>query len=168
MEKFGKFLITIGVCALVFLIVSNIVASYQYSKNVLSYWKLADKSSTIVEKSRNLDLFVAQFSDEKYKGKYDAVIFKTPDNSFDGNFKALTSMQLRLQEIKTMDVSSFEYQTAIQQITAQEQGEAFDILDTLNGIWYKVNYFYLWDWIGFTFIILSVAILSVGLMIRFW
>ena len=168
MEKFGKFLIAIGVCSLIFLNVSKIAASYQYSKNVLSYWKLADKSSTIVEKSRNLDLFVAQFSDEKYKGEYDAIIFKTPDNSFDGNFKALTSMQLRLQEIKTMDISSFEYQTAIQQITAQEQGEAFDMLDTLKGVWYKENYFYLWDWVGFIFVLLSVVVLSVGLMIRFW
>ena len=166
MKKIGGFMVVIGIITLVFMCVSAVVTSYEYSKKVESYWMLADKSSTITEKSRNIDLFVTQFSNEKYKGAYDAVVFKTPDNSFDANFKALTSLQLRLHEIQTMDINSFEYQTAIQQITAQEQGEARQMLQTLESIWYRVNYWYLWDWFAFLIVLFASSFIVVGFFIK--
>lgn len=43
-----------------------------------------------------------------------------------------------------MDANSFQYNTAIQQITQQEQGEAIDMLSVFQGCWYKENYILLW------------------------
>jgi hypothetical protein len=55
-----------------------------------------------------------------------------------------------LNEVQGMDVTSFAYQTSIQQITQQEQGEADHLMETLAGGW-KLHggYWYVWDWIGF-------------------
>jgi len=44
-----------------------------------------------------------------------------------------------------MDINSFAYQTAIKQITEQEQGEADKMLAVLEGCWLKVNHYWLWN-----------------------
>jgi hypothetical protein len=59
---------------------------------------------------------------------------------------ALKSLQGRMHQIQSMDEQSFAYQTAIQQITAQEQGEAAHLTDTFEGCWYLRNYSALWQW----------------------
>jgi uncharacterized membrane protein len=64
-----------------------------------------------------------------------------------------------------MDVSSFEYQTAIQQITDQEQGGASPMLSVFEGIWWKTNYFLLWDWVGAVFVVILEIGFIVGLVI---
>lgn len=120
---------------------------YEYENSVSSYWNIADKTSTIQKKAEYIDKFVAALEAQHFDGKYNAIIFPTPDNSFDRNFEALKSLQIRLHEVEKMDVSSFQYQTAIQQITAQEQGEAKPILDVFYGIWWKEHHVLLWDWI---------------------
>lgn len=113
-----------------------------------NHWTLADRASTIDYKSQQIDLFVEALEKQGLAGTNDALILKTPENSFDENFKTLKSLQTRLTEIKTMDPRSFEYQTAIQQITAQEQGEAKQMLDVLQGCWYKQHHFLIWGVIG--------------------
>jgi hypothetical protein len=129
------------------LIVSSVRDSYQYEREIHSYWSLADKSSTIAAKASYLDRFVSVLEAQGLGGTYDAIIYPTPDNSFDANLQALKSLQGRLHEIQQMNVTSFEYQTAIQQITAQEQGEAKAMLDVFEGAWYKQRHFLLWGWI---------------------
>lgn len=73
---------------------------------------------------------------------------------------------MRLREIQGMDVNSFEYQTALQQITQQEQGEASAMLEQIKGAWVLGHYWYLWDWYGvlvfFGFLVL------VFIVIGFW
>lgn len=64
-----------------------------------------------------------------------------------------------------MDANFFQYNTAIQQITQQEQGEAIDMLSVFQGCWYKENYILLWDWIGCTQIIFSIIILAFGIIV---
>lgn len=123
------------------------VTNFKYSQQVESYWNLADKSSTIEEKSKHINSFVAQFENKGLEGMHNALFFKTPDNSFDANFAALKSLQLRLEQIKTMDMSSFEYQTAIQQITQQEQGEANNMLKQLEDIWVLKYYPLIWNYL---------------------
>lgn len=142
----------------------EIKSYYEYQNQYQSYWELADKSSTIEDKSLYVDKFVEVLENSGLQGSYNAVIYPTPTNSYDNNIKALKSLQSRLKEIKTMDVKSFEYQTAIQQITAQEQGEASAMLNVLSGCWMKVHYFFLWDWIGLTYWI----IFGLGVFISFF
>ena len=119
-------------------------ASYAYRNQISSYWTLADKASTIDQKSEYIDKYVQALKDAKLDGLKDAWFLNTPNISFDENFKALLSLQTRLSEIKTMNPSSFEYQTAIQQITAQEQGQADEMLNNFISCWYKKNHFVLW------------------------
>lgn len=135
----------------------GIRAYYFYEREVQSHWELADRSSTIAEKARHIDNLVAALDRQGLAGQHDALFFPTPDNGFDENFTALKSLQARLREIQTMDVASFEYQTAIQQITAQEQGEAQPMLDALKGAWWKTHHFFLWYWLLMAQIIISFA-----------
>ena len=48
-----------------------------------------------------------------------------------------------------MNVQSFAYQTAIQQITQQEQGEAQYMLKVFQGSWMLIHYWYLWNWLSY-------------------
>lgn len=159
MRKLGTFLIFLGIGIIGLQIIAGIWANYEYKKKVESFWNLADKSSTISEKSLYIDEFVNALENENLQGTHDAIIFKNNDNSFDYNFKALKSLQSRLQEIETMDIKSFEYQTAIQQITQQEQGEAYKMLCDISGAWHLKNFPIIWDWlclVGIGFSSLSI------------
>lgn len=144
------------------LIIGNVRSGYEYEREIHSYWSLADKSSTISAKAAYLDKFVVVLEQQGLSGQYNAILFPTPDNSFDLNLQALKTLQGRLHEIQQMNVTSFEYQTAIQQITAQEQGEAKVMLDVFEGAWYKQRHFLLWDWIQMTqwgvWILLGMAV----------
>ncbi len=146
--KIGWILCIVSIIWLVVLIKYEVECSYEYSTGFESYWELAYKSSSILEKSKYVNIFVEKLDSSGLNGQYDAIFYETPNNSFDRNLDALKSLRDRLEEIKTMDVSSFEYQTAIQQITAQEQGNAQGMLYVLSGTWAKENYFLLWGWIG--------------------
>lgn len=138
------------IAAFLFLVaagITGIFGWYTYNKEIGSYWSLADKSSSIDKKSEYIDKFVGALELSGLSGKYNAVFLTTPDNSFDYNLDALKTLQARLHEISNMDVTSFEYQTAIQQITAQEQGEAEAMLSVFYGVWWKKNHPLLWNWI---------------------
>ena len=144
----------VAVCILVGIII-NVVAEYNYENYYSSYWSLADKSSTLEAKS----MYVGQFVDKLNNSRlgfadYNAVFLKTPDNSFDRNFQALVSLRDRLNTISQMNESDFAYQTAIQQITAQEQGEADAMLKVFHGCYFLANYPLLWEW--YMYIVLGI------------
>ena len=63
-----------------------------------------------------------------------------------------------------MNVASFEYQTAIQQITAQEQGEAQAMLEVFSGIWWKNNYIFLWEWVAVLEVVFCIFLIALGLV----
>lgn len=165
MKKFGILLTIIGSMLIVLSIVGGIIGSYQYENEIKSYWELADKSSTVIKKAENIDKFVEALENSKLKGKYNAIFLITPNNSFDLNFDALKTLQQRLHEIKDMDVTSFEYQTAMQQITEQEQGEANKMINVFKGIWWKENHFLLWDWIAVVQILICIGVAITGITI---
>jgi hypothetical protein len=75
----------------------------------------------------------------------------------------LKSLQSRLHQIDTMDANSFQYNTAIQQITEQEQGGACAMLNIFKGCWYKEHYILLWDWIAKLQVILTITIIVAGI-----
>jgi hypothetical protein len=89
-------------------------------------------------------------------------------NSFDMNFDALKTLQVRLHEIEKMDITSFQYQTAIQQITSQEQGDAMSMLTVFEGTWFKENHFLLWGWVCSTLVIILIVLFFVGIIIWNW
>jgi hypothetical protein len=126
----------------------TIKANYEYEKKIESYWALADKASSIPKKLEGIDKFVIALDNAGMKGEYNALILSTPNNSFDANFDALKSLQTRMHEIEHMDVNSFQYQTALSQITEQEQGQAHAMLSVFKGTYWKAHYILLWDWIG--------------------
>lgn len=165
MKTFGSMLLGLSLILLSILGTIGFIADYKYERNVISYWNLAEKASTIEKKSEYIDLFVQSIDKAKYYDQYNAIFLKTPDNSFIENMTALKSFQNRLHEIKLIPVSSFEYQTAIQQITAQEQGEAYTMLCVFEGIWYKENFIYLWDWVRTLIIGICIVGGAIGVLI---
>lgn len=130
--------------------VSGFRANYTWSRDALSYWNLADKSSSLPAKTEYLVKFIAALKKANL-AEHNAVFFKTPDNSRDSNIAALETLEARLNEIKGMDQTSFQYNTAISQITAQEQGEAGKIISELEGCYMKSNCPIAWGWWGFLF-----------------
>lgn len=164
MKVVGIILVVL-VCVFVILdITIGVYGWYRYSRDIGSYWSLAEKASTINQKADYIDKFVQALEGQGMSGQYNAVFFQTPDNSFDKNMEALKSLQTRLCEIKTMDITSFQYQTAIQQITAQEQGEANEMMGVFRGIWWKTHYLLLWNWM----LIVNVCVLFLLGMVGVW
>lgn len=164
--KASSFILIVSLLALALSGIFAVVSNYQYERDIQSHWELADKASTVIKKSEHMDNFVLALDEADLGGQHNAVLFKTPDNNFDLNLEALETLQTRLHEIQTMDVTSFEYQTAMQQITGQEQGEANDMLYLFRGVWYKEHYVLLWNWIGATQILLFSCLLLFGLLMK--
>lgn len=164
-KKFGIFLTFFATLLLCIDIYMGVRANYHYEKQYDSYWSLAEKASTIQKKIEGIDMFVAALENSNFKGKYNAISLTTPDNSFDYNYEALKSLQKRLHDISGMDETSFSYQTAIQQITQQEQGEASRMLSVFQGIYYKENYLLLWNWVAWVQIAGTVILLVIGIIV---
>lgn len=165
MKVFGIILTTITGILLLLNMIFGVIANYQYNKQIKSYWDLADKASTIDKKLEYINKYVEVLENTNLQGKYNAFILETPNNSFDNNFEMLKTLQQRLEQIKVMDIKSFEYQTAIQQITAQEQGEANEMLRVFKGIWVKEHYVLLWNWICLVQVIVTLFLFIFGLLI---
>jgi hypothetical protein len=157
MKITGIILIVICIIMMIFQIKSCVSSNYEYENKISSYWALADKSSTIVEKSKYVKQFV-EILEKSNHADYNAIWLKTPNNSFLKNLEALKSLSVRLDQIKGMNVESFAYQTAIQQITAQEQGEAKEMLSVFEGCWVKDKYFIVWEWFAVVFCLIYLTI----------
>lgn len=164
-KRFGIFIVIFSSLLLILQIAAGVVSNNDYVNKHENYWVLADRSSSITEKYHYIDKMVKSFENSKMKGEYNAIWIKNPANSFDNNLKALVSLRDRLDEIQTMDVSSFEYQTAISQITEQEQGEAAGMLSILQGCWYKEYHFLLWNWVAVTIAISLIVLIIIGAVI---
>jgi hypothetical protein len=144
MKILGTLFIVASIISIGVLIFAFVYSDWQWNNSVLSYWSLADKSSTIQAKADYIDKFVLALKSNNLADN-DALIFKTADNNCENNIKAVSTLQGRLEEIKGMNPSSFEYQQAIQQITAQEQGQADSMLSNLNGCWLKTHWYSIWN-----------------------
>lgn len=148
----------------------NILNKYEYENKYSYAWELADKSSDLLEKCKYIDEFVYNLELGKFQGdfaKHDATRLQTKDNSFDYNLEAVKSLKRRLYEIKDMDVKSFEYNVAIQQITAQEQGEAHKMMNVFYGCYTLQNCWYIWDWYCGLLIAVGVVVAIAGLIFMF-
>ena len=163
----GAMLVVSAVLIGIYVGLMGAYSHYEYNRDILSYWELADRSSTLSEKYKYINKFVGALQSCKHSD-YDAVFFKTPKLSFDDNMGALISLRDRLDAIKDMPTDSFQYQTAIEQITKQEQGQAGEMLSVFSGAWYLANYWYLWDWIPVLIAILLSGMIIVGVAMSGW
>lgn len=164
----GIFLIVLSVFAGAALIILDVFANYNFNKNYESLWELADRSSTLQAKDEYITKFVDAINKDRSNfADYNAIFLKTPEKSFDNNLAAIITLRDRLKTIQSMDETSFEYQTAIQQITAQEQGEAQNMINDIYGCYKLRSYPILWGWIGMlvALIITMVAILGIVLLV---
>jgi len=166
MKILGYLLLVGGVLMLALQIRSSILSRYTYEKQFSNLWELADKSSTIPAKQQYITQFLTALKVGETNGvfaDYDATWLKTPNNSFAANIKAIQTLSDRLTQIQDMDPASFQYNTAIQQITAQEQGEAHRMLAVFEGCYDRECYPLIWGWIGTVVTLTSALALIVGL-----
>jgi len=155
-------LLFIGSLILFIQVTTTIFAYYEYEKSIGSYWELADKSSLLEDKNVYVEKFIAALEASDHSA-YNAVFFKNINNSFSYNLNALRSLNRRLDSLDKLDKQSFAYQSAMQQITAQEQGEASDMLEVLSGCWLLANHICIWSWIGRLFWLIGGGFFVVGL-----
>lgn len=141
------------------------IAAYQ--EDYEYHWNLADKSSTIDAKKRHVENFYNALEMGYARGEfasYNAIIFQNPNNKFTENLKALKTLKDRLDEVDQMDPKTFEYNTAIQQITQQEQGEASEMLSNFSQSYMLSQHPISWDWIsgviGIGAILIGIAALT--------
>ena len=165
MKTVSAIAVAIGIILLAGQIRNAVIANYRLEKGYMQLWQLADKSSTIPAKQKYIAQFVAALESGYAKGdfaSYDAVWLETPNNSFEANLAAVKTLSARLDEIQTMKPSSFEYNTAIQQITAQEQGEAKAMMSVLDGCYTLAHYPSVWGWIGLILLAVELLLIVVG------
>jgi hypothetical protein len=165
MKRIGQIMFFIGLVLMAYQILTQVFASYRMEKNYTQFWELADKSSTIPAKQKYIAQFVAALERGYSKGDFathNAKWLQTPNNSFEANLGALKTLSARLDEIQEMKPSSFEYNTAIQQITAQEQGEARAMMAVFIGCYELANYPAVWAWIAGIIIALFNLLIFIG------
>ena len=168
MKILGYLLLVGGVIMLALQIRSSILSRYTYEKQFSNLWELADKSSTIPAKQQYITQFLYALKAGETNGvfaDYDATWLKTPNNSFAANIKAIQTLSDRLTQIQDMDPASFQYNTAIQQITAQEQGEAHRMLAVFEKCYDRECYPIIWGWIGVVFTMTAVVIVIAGIVL---
>ena len=159
----GIILILVGLSVITGQIVRAVSLGYHYKKEITYHWSLANKNSTILAKEQHIARFVSAIESNRNKfADHNAIWLKTPDNCFSNNLVALKILAKRLHTISKMDESSFAYQTAIQQITKQEQGQAHGILGVFDGCYNLENAPFIWCWIGALVTIFALFVIVVG------
>lgn len=149
--KIATVLLSTSILLGIYQIKNLIIGNYRFEKDYLQLWELSDKTSTISAKQKYISEFVLSLENGYKKGdfsSFNALFLKTPNNSFEANLNALKTLSQRLIEIQEMDPKTFEYNTAIQQITAQEQGDAHNLIGVIKGCYFLNNYFIVWNWVG--------------------
>ena len=109
----------------VVLSVSTYMASFPYKKNVESHLGMADDASTAALKLEHL-LEYKKSVLKVVKGDDARLIFKTPQTKKAAQIAILDSLIDRVSTTAKMKTDSFEYQTAMNQITGQEFSGTID------------------------------------------
>lgn len=162
----GILLVTLSVFFSYRQIKTRITSSYLFERDYSSLWYLGEKASTIEAKEKFVDAFYNALKTGQEQGKFaewSAIWLKTPKNNFSTNLIVLSSLKQRLGEIKGMNPNSFEYNTAIQQITAQEQRDS-GMIHLFKECYQLQNYPNIWSWFGLVWFIGLVIGMMAGLI----
>jgi hypothetical protein len=158
----GIVLAIVGAVWGILLIIYSVKAGYEYNNQIYSYWSLYTKAATLQAKSQYFDQYVQAIENAHLSGN-NALMFKTPDNSYTQNFATLQSAQQRLHEVQTIDPTSFQYSQTLSQVAAS--GTA--TLNVFEGIWYLKNYPFIWGWPKLVEVIMAVMFIYFGLILIF-
>ena len=158
MRALGGFMLGLSIILTGVYITYCVYANFNWENNVYSNWTLSDKSSTLQAKSDYMDKFVLALQSNNLADN-SALIWKTADTDCQKNVDAVKTLRDRLTQIKGMDETSFQYQQAIQQITAQEQGQADGMIATLHSCYQKTHYYLIYNPWLFSLTILSLTIM---------
>lgn len=131
----------IGLSLVIGIPIKKMFINQEYNQEIHNYWVMADRSSLIQDKSEYIDKYVDALEKSNLEGNNANIFLETPTESFDENFKSLKTLQERLHEIKNLDPESFQYNTAINQITSQEQGEASQMNNVIERCWMQENHY---------------------------
>ena len=160
MKTGGIIIVILGILWGIMLGINQYKADIQWNEAAGKYWTLADRASTLEAKRTNINLFVSAIDKLNLKGTHNTIFFEQELNGFDANFTALKTLQTRLAEMNGMDQNSMAYQQAIQQITAQEQGDAEEMIGNIYGCWMKDQHMLLfgcvvgWLWLAVIIVII--------------
>jgi maltodextrin utilization protein YvdJ len=163
-----KYIIILASCVLLFvgIAIRGSAIKNEYTQSYEKHWQLADKSSTLDVKKAKIGQFVASIEENRGDfADHSAVFFKNDGNSLTANLEALKTLLERLTQIEGMDPKSFEYNTAIQQITQQEQGEAHAMLRVIEWCWGLENHFFFYSALNIVVMIglVLVFIVTIGI-----
>lgn len=147
MKSPGIMMVLTALFFVVVQVIKEVQVGYRFERDYYSQWELSDRASTIKAKREKLTIFLDSLSKSKEFADHNAVWLKTDANSFENNLAALRTLVVRLEEIQNMPTDSFQYNTAIQQITAQEQGEAKAMMAVFSGCYALENFPTTWSWI---------------------
>jgi len=123
MDKETAIMLIVGVLFLAFFINGGVqwsIQGYDFQQKVGNWFILADSASDAKTKAFYFDKFVDALEKEGLTTGHSAIYWQQPKSDLAENFKVVQSLQTRLHDIVQMDTKSFEYQTALNQITLQE------------------------------------------------
>lgn len=97
-----------------------IPTNYEYDLSIGSFFELSDKASKLDVKLVYLKQYAAALENAGLDTGQTTVFFPTRETSLEENYRVLSSLVTRMEEISGMEIDSFQYQTAMQQITENE------------------------------------------------
>jgi len=125
----------------------NIANNNQWKNDIYSYWELSDRASTIDKKLEYLYRFRDALKESGLDSGYAGYVIKNKSNDLSLAMETLDTLVTRLEQAKTMNPSSLEYQQAIKQITTDEY-QGFNTCVFAGG-WVRIS---LWRWMNTPFI----------------
>lgn len=161
---YGTILIVLGILFCISCIYSGVTSSYEYNNKFGYLWEMSDRSSTLSAKEQYISQFVDALNSSRQQFADNGnLFFQTSATSFDSNFKAVITLGDRLREVGQMDPTSFQYNTAIEQITAQEQGQADDMIHVFRNCYSLKNYI-LDSYYGLLLTVIGIIMISIGFL----
>lgn len=156
----ARICLIISILAIVLYIIFGISSMNKYDTDFGANWQLSKSAATIEQKSIYIDKFVQDIEKGGFEGKFDAIFNPNDNNSYEQNLIVLKTLQQRLHELKILPMTSFDYNTALQQLTVQQDRISNNMIYTFSGIWYKEHHFLLWNWICFV----GICFFSIGII----
>lgn len=107
--------------ALIYGAVYNWLISLEYEREVGKYFEFADRASDAKTKADYFNQYISALESEGLTTGASSIFFQEQPNALlEDNYKVAQSLQTRLNSVATLNSTSFEYATHMQQITLQE------------------------------------------------
>ena len=168
-KTIGIFLIIVSVVLVMWLITNAIIANYRYDRDVESYYTLSVQASTAEKKLEYINIFENKIIENNLITGYGAIIFKKPKNDAFHQYEILKTIKERLISINSVNISSFEYQQAMYEMSRIELAvSSAETYDHINIYIFEQRYYLLNNIFAHMSIFMFIFfILSIVFMIGF-